>query len=124
MKKNLLIKIDDDEEQKYGSQSPMKTRSNQAIPKKEVQEIKTVVKQENDNEVFITDAPDIDFDQLNEQQMQYIEAQIISENQVIISAINCYQGQETDIVTDEVNAQSAYFFFKKQEEEVYEFQPS
>jgi hypothetical protein len=30
------------------------------------------VKQENDNEIFITDVPDIDFDALNEQQMQEI----------------------------------------------------
>ncbi len=30
--------------------------------------IKTIVKTENNNEIFLTDAPDVDFDQLNEEQ--------------------------------------------------------
>jgi hypothetical protein len=29
--------------------------------------VKTIVKTENNGEVFLTDAPDIDFDELNEQ---------------------------------------------------------
>lgn len=35
-------------------------------------EIKTVVKQEKDKEVFITDAEDVDFDKLNEQNVEDI----------------------------------------------------
>ena len=34
--------------------------------KKEEIVIKTIVKQENNNEIFITDAPDVDFEALNE----------------------------------------------------------
>lgn len=33
-------------------------------------------------------------------------------------------GVDGDILTEEVSAQSAYHFFKKQEEEVYEFEPT
>lgn len=29
-------------------------------------QIKTLIKQEKDNEVFLTDAPDVDFDAMNE----------------------------------------------------------
>lgn len=45
-------------------------------------EIKTVVKQEKDKEVFITDVEDVDFDQLNEQNIQDIQSYFQSENQV------------------------------------------
>lgn len=48
----------------------------------EMVEIKTVVKQEKDKEVFITDAEDIDFDKLNEQHMQEIYKEFNTENQV------------------------------------------
>lgn len=39
------------------------------IQKKQEEErvIKTLVKQENNMEIFVTDAPDVDFDSLNEQ---------------------------------------------------------
>ncbi len=30
--------------------------------------IKTIIKQENNMEIFVTDAPDVDFDLLNEEQ--------------------------------------------------------
>ena len=48
----------------------------------EMIEIKTVVKQEKDKEVFITDVEDVDFDQLNEQNIQDIQSYFQSENQV------------------------------------------
>eukprot|EP00347_Sterkiella_histriomuscorum_P001331 403372443 len=81
----------------------------------EMVEIKTVVKQEKDKEVFITDADDIDFDKINEQNMQEIYKQFATEN----------QGSGVDeVISEEVSAQSAYQFFKKQEEEVFEYQPT
>ena len=102
MKKNLNIKIDDAEEAKEPSRSPIKTGrttarnlalnlnampstatsryyqqktlSLQIEPKKQEEIIvKTIVKTENNGEVFLTDAPDVDFDDLNEQKAQEIK---------------------------------------------------
>jgi hypothetical protein len=44
-------------------------------PKKVVEEIKvkTITKHENNSEIFITDAPDVDFDLLNEQNTQALK---------------------------------------------------
>lgn len=43
-------------------------------------EVKTLVKQENDNEVFVTDAEDVDFDKMNESHMQEIYKLLMAEN--------------------------------------------
>ncbi|CDW73875.1 UNKNOWN [Stylonychia lemnae] len=133
MKKNLQIQIEEEEE-KNQSPSPVKTQNrkstlygsqqellNQQRLLREQQnllnqiEIKTVVKQDKDKEVFITDAEDIDFDKLNEQNMQEIYKEYMTEN----------QGSGVDeIIQEEVSAQTAYNFFKKQEDEVFEYQPN
>lgn len=46
-------------------------------PKKLVEEVvvKTITKQENNTEIFLTDAPDVDFDLLNEQSTQALKQQ-------------------------------------------------
>ena len=69
-------------------------------------EIKTLVTVENDNEVFITDVEEIDFDKMNEQNVQEIYQLLVTENQG--SGVD-----DTAIMTGDVSTEAAYHFFKK-----------
>jgi len=59
--------------------------------------VKTLVKVENDIEVFVTDAEEVDFDKLNEQRVQDIHQLLMTENQG--------PGVDTEaVVTNDVSA--------------------
>ena len=53
---------------RYGMQSTYTHMPAFQPPKKVVEEIlvKTILRQENNTEIFLTDAPDVDFDLLND----------------------------------------------------------
>lgn len=91
MKKNLQIKVDEEEEEekRRNSPSPRKTgRSTRPgmpvldlkTPREPQIEIKTVVKREKDNELFITDQEEIDFDKLNDIAVHEIQLELSTEN--------------------------------------------
>jgi hypothetical protein len=68
--KKLQIAIDEDEEESKQQISPMKTNKKMSMPKPPSP--KVIVKQEGDQEIFCTEQPDIDFDNINDNNVEQI----------------------------------------------------
>lgn len=78
--KNLQITIDDeDKDDMFDSPKDIHIKEGPSTPVRdptskvqEVHEVRTIVKKENDLEIFTTDIDDSDFDKINQQNMQEV----------------------------------------------------
>lgn len=85
---------------KYHMQQLQLAEQRRKQEEEDLKRIKTVMRVENNSEIFVTDAPDVDFDRFNEEQSQPFAEKFATK-------------EHTDIVSVEVDPKHAFKYFRE-----------